>query len=133
MVAYAPDVVASRSATHALIALLLAAALLRVGTGRESFVLTRELVAFAALGLAYVLASVAASDRAAAAAETLDLVSYGAVVALLLMLLDTPVWLRRAVWGVVAGVGLLAVVAIVQQVTDVRIVLRRLRRCPASG
>jgi O-antigen ligase len=117
MVAYAPDVVASRSATHALIALLLAAALLRVGTGRQSFVLTRELVAFGALGLAFVLASVAASDRAAAAAETLDLVSYGAVVALLLMLLDTPAWLRRAAWAVVAGVGLLAVVAIVQQVT----------------
>ena len=34
-----------------------------------------------------------------------------------MLLLDTPEWLRRAVWAVVAGVGLLAVLAIVQQVT----------------
>ena len=117
MVAYAPDVLASRSATHALIALLVAAALLRVATGRERVFVTRELLAFGALAGAYVLASIGASDRAAAAAETLDLVSYGAVIALLLLLLDTPEWLRRAVWAVVAGVGLLAVMAIVQQVT----------------
>ena len=49
MVAYAPDVLASRSATHALIALLVAAALLRVATGRERVFVTRELVAFGAL------------------------------------------------------------------------------------
>ena len=117
MVAYAPDVLASRSATHALIALLVAAALLRVATGSERVAVTRELVAFAALAGAYVLASIGASDRAAAAAETLDLVSYSAVIALLLLLLDTPEWLRRAVWAIVAGVGLLGVMAIVQQVT----------------
>ena len=51
MVAYAPDVLASRSATHALIALLVAAALLRVATGRERVVVPRELLAFGALAL----------------------------------------------------------------------------------
>ena len=32
-------------------------------------------------------------------------------------MLDTPEWLRRAVWAVVSGVGLLAVMAILQQLT----------------
>jgi putative inorganic carbon (hco3(-)) transporter len=117
MVAYVPDVLASRAATHALIALLLASMLLRSAAGRERLTFPRELVPFAGLGLAYVVASLGASDGPAAAAETLDLVSYGAVIALLLALVDTPTWLRRAVWGVVCGVGLLAVLAILQQVT----------------
>jgi putative inorganic carbon (HCO3(-)) transporter len=36
---------------------------------------------------------------------------------MLMVLLDTPRWLRRAVWGVVLGIGLLAVLAILQQLT----------------
>jgi putative inorganic carbon (HCO3(-)) transporter len=117
LVAYAPDVLAGRSATHALIALVLAGALLRAAAGRERFTLPPELPAFAALALAYVAASVGAADRAAAASETLDLFSYGVIVALVILLIDTPMWLRRAVWAVAMGVGLLAVIAIVQQVT----------------
>jgi O-antigen ligase len=117
LVAYVPDVLASRSAAHALTAIVLAGALLRWATGRERFAVPRELVAFAALALAYIVASLFATDRAAAAAETLDLVSYGAIVAMLMLLLDTPAWLRRAVWAVVTGVGLLALLAILQQVT----------------
>jgi O-antigen ligase len=117
LVAYLPDVLASRSSAHALTAILLAGALLRWAAGRERFVVPRELAAFAALAVAYVLTSLFAADRAAAAAETLDLLSYGAVVAMLMLLIDTPAWLRRAVWAVVAGVGLLALLAIVQQVT----------------
>ncbi|MEA2361395.1 MAG: hypothetical protein QOD71_540 [Thermoleophilaceae bacterium] len=117
LVAYVPDVLAGRSSAHALTAVILTGALLRWATGRERFALPRELIAFAALALAYVVASLFASDRAAAAAETLDLVSYGAIVALLMVLLDTPAWLRRAVWAVVTGVGLLALLAILQQVT----------------
>jgi O-antigen ligase len=70
-----------------------------------------------ALVLAYIVASLFATDRAEAAAETLDLVSYGLIVGLLMILLDTPEWLRRALWAVAMGVGLLAFLAIVQQVT----------------
>ncbi len=117
LIAYVPDVVASKSATHGLIAILLAGALLRWAVGREHFGVPRELIAFAALALVYVGASLFAGDRGAAVSETLDLLSYGAVIAMLMVLLDTPEWLRRAVWAVVAGVGLLALVAIVQQVT----------------
>ena len=117
LVAYIPDVLATRSSAHALIAIILAGTLARWAAGRERLTLPPELIAFGALALAYICASVFASDRGAAAAETLDLLSYGAVVAMLLLLLDTTVWLRRAVWAVVAGVGLLALVAIVQQVT----------------
>ncbi len=117
LVAYVPDVLASRSAAHGLIAIVLAGAVLRRAVGREQFGLPRELLAFAALALVYTAASLFASDRGAAAAETVDLLSYGAVVAMLMVVLDTPAWLRRAVWAVVAGVGLLALLAIVQQVT----------------
>ncbi len=117
LVAYIPDVLATRSSAHALIAIILAGTLARWAAGRERLTLPPELIAFGALALAYICASVFASDRGAAAAETLDLLSYGAVVAMLLLLLDTTVWLRRAVWAVVAGIGLLALVAIVQQVT----------------
>jgi putative inorganic carbon (hco3(-)) transporter len=117
LLAYVPDTLASRSSAHALIAILLAGALLRWATGRERFALPRELIVFAALVVAYIAATLGASDRPAAAAETLDLVSYGAVVALLMVLLDTPAWLRRALWAVVAGVGVLALLAILQQLT----------------
>jgi O-antigen ligase len=117
LVAYVPDTLASRSATHALIAIVLVGAVVGWVARRERFTLPRELLAFAALTVAYLAASIGATDRAAAAAEMQDLLSYGAIVALLMLLLDTPVWLRRAVWAVVLGVGLLAVLAIVQQVT----------------
>jgi putative inorganic carbon (hco3(-)) transporter len=117
LVAYVPDVLATRSAAHALTAIVLAGTLVGWVAGRERFVVPRELLAIGALGLAYVAASVGATDRAAAAAETLDLVSYAVIVALLMVLLDTPAWLRRAAWAVVTGVGLLALVAIFQQVT----------------
>jgi putative inorganic carbon (hco3(-)) transporter len=117
LVTYVPDVLATRSAAHALTAIVLAGALVGWIAGRERFAVPRELLAVAALGLAYVAASVGAADRGAAAAETLDLVSYGAIIALLTVLLDTPAWLRRALWAVVTGVGLLALLAVVQQVT----------------
>jgi putative inorganic carbon (HCO3(-)) transporter len=117
LVAYVPDTLASRSAAHALIAILLVGAVVGFVAGRERFALPRELLAFAALLVAYVAASVGATDRSAAAAETLDLVSYGAIIALLMLLLDTPAWLRRAVWAVATGVGVLAALAILQQVT----------------
>jgi O-antigen ligase len=117
LVAYVPDRLATRSATHALIAIVLVGTLVGWVARRERFSLPRELLAFAVLAVAYVAASVGASDRAAAAGETLDLLSYGVIVALLMLLVDTPVWLRRATWAVVTGVGLLALLAIVQQVT----------------
>jgi O-antigen ligase len=117
LVAYVPDVLATRSAGHGLIAIVLAGTAVGCVARRERFAIPRELLAVAALGLAYVAASVGASDRPAAAAETLDLVSYATIVALLMVLLDTPAWLRRALWAVATGVGFLAVLAIFQQVT----------------
>jgi O-antigen ligase len=117
LVAYIPDVLVGRNSAQGLIAIIFIGALLRWCAGRERFAVPRELAAFAALALAYVIAALFAADGAAAKAETLDLVSYGAVVAMLTVLLDTPAWLKRAVWAVVAGVGLLALVAIIQQVT----------------
>jgi putative inorganic carbon (hco3(-)) transporter len=117
LMAYVPDVLASRRLAHALIAIALAAVLLRRATGRERLRIPRELGAFAALLLAFGAAALFATDRAVAADETLDLVSYTAAVALLMTLLDTPAWLHRATWAVVSGIGLLAVLAIIQQVT----------------
>jgi putative inorganic carbon (HCO3(-)) transporter len=117
LVAYAPDVLATRSAAHGLTAIVLVGALVGWAARRERFVLPPEFLAFAALVVLYAAASVGASDRSAAAAETQDLLSYAPIVALLMLLLDTPAWLRRAVWAVALGVGLLAAVAILQQVT----------------
>jgi O-antigen ligase len=117
LVAYVPDALAGRNSAHGLTAIILLGAVVRWATGRERLAAPRELVAFAALGLAYIAASLFAADRSAALAETLDLVSYGVIVAMLMVLLDTPAWLRRAAWAVVTGVGLLALLAILQQVT----------------
>jgi putative inorganic carbon (HCO3(-)) transporter len=117
LVAYVPDVLATHGAAHVATAVVLAGALLRWGLGAERFAVPGEIAAFAALAAAYVAATLFATDRAAAAAETLDLVSYSMVVAMLVALLDSPSWLRRAVWAVVTGVGLLALLAILQQVT----------------
>ena len=117
LVAYVPDVVAAGSAAQGLTAIVLAGTVVGVVARRERFVFPRELLAVAALGLAYLAASVGASDRGAAAAETIDLVSYAAIVALLMVLLDSPAWLRRALWAIATGVGFLAVLAIFQQVT----------------
>jgi len=117
LVAYVPDVLATRSVAHGLTAIVLAGALAGWVSRREQLAFPRELLAVAALGVAYVAASVGASDRPAAAAETLDFVSYAAIVALLMVLLDSTAWLRRALWAIAAGVGLLAALAIFQQVT----------------
>jgi O-antigen ligase len=117
LVAYMPDTLATRSATHALIAIVLGGVLVSWVARRERFTLPRELLAFAALVVAYLAASIGATDRAAAVGEMQDLLSYGAILTLLMLLLDTPAWLRRAVWAVVMGVGLLALLAILQQVT----------------
>jgi O-antigen ligase len=117
LVAYVPDVVATRSVAHGLTAIVLAGTLAGWVARRERFSLPPELIAFGVLVLAYLAASAGATDRPAAAAETLDLVSYAVIVTLLMLLLDTPVWLRRALWAVVLGVGFLAALAILQQVT----------------
>jgi putative inorganic carbon (HCO3(-)) transporter len=117
LVAYVLDVLVGGKSAHALTAIVLAAAVLHWVTGRERVQFPRELLAFAPLLVVYTGATLFASDRSAAAAETTDLLSYAVVVALLLTLLTTPTWLRRALWAVVAGIGMLALLAILQQVT----------------
>jgi putative inorganic carbon (hco3(-)) transporter len=118
LVAYVPDVLASRRLAHALIAIALTAALLRWATGRERFTIPRELIALAVLLLAFGAAALFAADQAVAAEETLDLLSYTAVVALLMTVLDSPRWLRRAIWAVASGIAFLAGLAVLQQVTE---------------
>jgi putative inorganic carbon (hco3(-)) transporter len=117
LVAYLPDVVAGPKAAHAVIVIVVVGALVRWATGRERLAVPGEMGAFGALVLAFAVATVFAGDRAAAQSETIDLVSYAAVVALVVALLDTPRWLRRALWAIAVGVGLLALLAIVQQLT----------------
>jgi O-antigen ligase len=117
LVGYVPDLLTTHSAAHALIVVVLVGTLVRWARGREQFALPGEMVAFGALVLAFVAATLLAADPGVAASETIDLVSYAAVVAMLMMLLDATLWLRRAVWAVVIGVGLLAVLAVIQQVT----------------
>jgi putative inorganic carbon (hco3(-)) transporter len=115
--AYIPDAFGSPRFAYFLTALALAAAVLPRVMGRERFQVPHELLAFAALVLAFGIATLFATDRSAAFGETLDLISFTAVVALLIVLLDTPAWMRRAAWALVAGTGLLAALAILQQLT----------------
>jgi len=117
LVAYVPDVIAGPKAAHAVIVIVLVGSLVRWATGRERLTLPGEMGAFGALVLAFAVATVFAGDRKAAQSETLDLVSYAAVVGMVVVLLDTPRWLRRALWAIAIGVGLLAMFAIVQQLT----------------
>lgn len=117
LVSYVPDTLGGHSSAHALIAMALAAALLRSVAGRQSLAPPRELLVFVPLLVACLVATVFAEDPGTAAAETLDLTSFVVVVALLMTLLDSPTWLRRAAWAVAAGIGLLAVLAIAQQLT----------------
>ena len=118
LAAYAPDALSGERSAQALTAVALLAGLLRWASGRERITGSEHLVAIAVLVVAYGAATLFAGDRSAAAAETLDLVSFGALIALIVAALDTPEWLRRAVWAVVAGVGLLALVAVLQQITE---------------
>ena len=115
--AYIPDALAGSRSAYVLVGVAFAAGVLRWVAGREEFSLPRELLAFVALLFAYGIAAVFAGDRGAAVAETVDLVSFTAVVALLMLLLDSATWLRRAIWAVAGGLGLLAGLAILQQLT----------------
>ena len=120
LAAYAPDLLAGSGSAQALTVVVIAAALLRWGLGREQLLGSRHRavpVALAVLMVAYVAATVGASDRSVAAAETEDLLSFGALVVVLVTVLDSPAWLERAAWAVALGVGLLAVVAVLQQLT----------------
>ena len=115
--AYVPDALVGSRSAYVLAGVAFAAGLVRWVAGREDFRLPRELLAFGALLLAYGIATIFAGDRGAAAAEILDLASFTAVVAVLMLLLDSPAWLRRAIWAIVCGLGLLASLAILQQLT----------------
>ena len=103
--------------------------------GRERFAVPRELLAFGALGLAYIAASRRRErSRRRRRRDARPGQLRRAIVALLMVLLDTPAWLRRAVWAVVAGVGLLARAGDRPAGhEDLRVVLRGLRQHPARG
>jgi putative inorganic carbon (hco3(-)) transporter len=120
LASYAPDALAGSSSAKALSAVVIGAALLRWGLGREQLLASGRRavpVALAALALAYAVATLVAGDRAAAASETVDLLNFAALVVVLVAVLDSPAWLERAVWAVVGGIGLLAAFAVLQQIT----------------
>ena len=115
--AYAPDALAGQRSAQALTVVVLAAGVLRWASNRERVCPPGQLAGIGALVVAYAAATLFAANRSVAVAETLDLLSFGALVVLLISVLDTPAWLRRAVWAVAAGVGLLAMFAVLQQLT----------------
>jgi O-antigen ligase len=120
LAAYAPDVLAGSGSAQALTVVVIGAALLRWGLGHEQLLASRHRavpVALAVLTVAYIAATLVAGDRSAASAETEDLLSFGALVVVLVTVLDSPAWLERAAWAVALGVGLLAVIAVLQQLT----------------
>jgi O-antigen ligase len=70
---------------------------------------------FVLFGVALLIATVAAGQRNAS--ELTDFTGFALLSAVMLMIVDSQVWLRRAMWAIVGGVALLAVLSLEQQLT----------------
>jgi O-antigen ligase len=122
LVTYTPDVLvpgdAASLVSHALIGLLLAVIVvrraLRVDTKLQ---IPIEMIPLVIFVLAMAASTAFATDPRAATAEVLDVLGLGSITLLLIVLLDRPHWLRRAMWAVALGMAGLAILSIVQQLT----------------
>jgi putative inorganic carbon (HCO3(-)) transporter len=83
----------------------------------DSFRLPAESLWILALFGAYAVSLVLAQDRPRGVAVLVELVDITILVLLMLAVLDTPEWLRRAVWAFALPASLLAGLAILQQAT----------------
>jgi putative inorganic carbon (hco3(-)) transporter len=121
VLSYAPPVLSANFGIpitlQSLTFLLLFGTIVRFLLGAERLRPPREAWALAALLGAMLISLPFAADRARAALEISDFVSVGLLALLILALVDDPVWYRRALWAFVAGVGFLAALATIQQVT----------------
>jgi putative inorganic carbon (hco3(-)) transporter len=122
VVGFIPNVIALQTglpvSAQTLVILLLIAVLARRLMGVESVNLPRG-SAWMLVGIvaAAALSAVFASDRARALIEVTDLVESVVLTGLMLALLSDAAWLRRGIWAFAGAGGLLAGLAVFQQVT----------------
>jgi hypothetical protein len=120
LVAYVADAapgVAGRVAVSGAIGALLAATLLRARLDRTSISIPGDAAWILLYVAAYAIVTVAAEDRSAAIKPFFDLVGYGALAILLVALMDNEQWVRRFAWAVASALGLLAILAVYQQLS----------------
>jgi putative inorganic carbon (hco3(-)) transporter len=83
----------------------------------ESFSFPGELIAVLILGVAYATSAAFTTDVNASLQQIWDFIGYALTVVAIVVLLDRPVWLRRAVWTVAVAGGALAIVNLLQAAT----------------
>jgi O-antigen ligase len=118
LVAYVPDVVSGGGHQLASAALPLAvvlAVVVRHVAGVERVALPVDVRWFVFFGIALLVATAAAGQRLTS--ELSDYAGFAMLAAVMMTLVDSKQWLRRAMWAVVAGVGLLAALTVAQQLT----------------
>jgi O-antigen ligase len=113
---YFPDaLLKSGSAGQAMLLLIAVAVVIRAATGTERLWSPRELLLMGAMGAALVVSSAFAADSAIATSRLVDFAGFTILIALMLLLIDSELWLRRAMWAVMSAIGLLGGLAIVQR------------------
>ncbi len=120
LVAYVADAapgVAGRVAVSGTIGVLLAATLLRVRVDGTAIRIPGDAGWILLYVAAFLIVTVAAEDRSAAIKPFFDLVGYGALAILLLALMDDEQWVRRFAWAITSALGLLASLAVYQQLS----------------
>lgn len=100
--------------SQGLLLIMIAALVWRQLTRGEQVSLPAELRALLALGFAYTVSAIFARDLGTSLGEVQDFLGYGLTVAILVALLDRPIWLRRAVWTVVIAGASLAILSLLQ-------------------
>ncbi|HEY7267383.1 MAG TPA: O-antigen ligase family protein [Solirubrobacterales bacterium] len=103
--------------SQGLLLLIIAVLLWRHFERTERLSLPGELIAVLILGVASAASAAFTSDADASLRQIWDFLGYGLTVVAIVVLLDRPHWLRRAVWVVVAAGGALAIVSLFQAAT----------------
>jgi O-antigen ligase len=110
----ASNAVGAPELSEGLLLVIIAALAWRQWTRVEQISLPGELIALLGLGLAYTVSAAFATDPGASLGDVQDYIGYSVTVAVLVALLDRPIWLRRAAWTVVIAIAALAIVSILQ-------------------
>jgi putative inorganic carbon (hco3(-)) transporter len=110
----ASNAVGAPELSEGLLLVIIAALAWRQWTGVEQISLPGELIALLGLGFAYTVSAAFATDTGASMGDVQDYVGYSLTVAVLVVLLDRPIWLRRAAWTVVMAIAALAIVSLLQ-------------------
>jgi O-antigen ligase len=119
LVSYAADAapgVAGRLASTGIVVLLVMGTLLRSALDRTPLHLPRVAPWFLAYITGLAIVTALAADHAAASKQLFDTIGFSALVVLVVAVCTTPQWIRRLAWSIVGALGLVAMLAVFQQV-----------------